>query len=124
VSEEADEPESKSNELHPDLMFDGRKWQPIVSLGTVSQLLEGCAKANESVQRRGPNIRVDKERLGARLRFGLGGTNQDKRKTRLAQGRVKFRVISVHVTQATSQVGITNQEVYMAMVTRRGAFLK
>jgi hypothetical protein len=68
----------------------------------------------------GKTFRVDKERLG--LRFGLGVTNQDRRKTRLTQGRVRFRVISVHVTQATSQLGITNQEVYMAMVTRRVLF--
>jgi hypothetical protein len=72
----------------------------------------------------GQTFWVDKERLGETLRFGLGGTNQDRRKTQLEQGRVRFKVISVHVTHATSQVGITNQEVYMAMVTRRGTFLK
>jgi hypothetical protein len=102
VSEEADEPESKSSELHPDLMFDGRKWQPIMSLGTVSQLLEGCAKANESVQRGGPNISGGQRTARVEIWFGRNEPRQTKDAANTGTGQVQSELGKCHAGNITS----------------------
>lgn len=70
-------------------MFDGRKWQPIVSLGTVSQLLEGCAKANESVQRGGPNISGGQRTARVEIWFGRSEPRQTKDAANTGTGQVQ-----------------------------------